>query len=382
MRILHTADWHVGKTIARQSRLDEHRAALREVAAIARDQKVDAVLVCGDVYEHQVPLPESETIVFETLLGLEMAGIPVVIIPGNHDAPKRWEALAPLLRRFAVRVVPKVLRPNAGGVVELSSRDGSTTVQIAALPWVSERYMVSAEELIGLEAPGQKYADRMARLMQALAGNLDPTKCTMFAGHLFVAGAALGGGERSLTTGETYAVTAAAIPQVQYAALGHVHRPQRVKGSAVPARFAGSLLQLDFSETGHAKSISIVDLTPGLPAQVAEVPICAGRRLRDVAGTMEELSRRKQGLGSDFLRVTLKAEAPHPGQADAVRELLPNAIQVAIDYPRTAPPEEPVRGLDPRALFALHYKRRHGVPAPDALLALFSEVLDAKDDSP
>ena len=86
MRILHTADWHVGKTLARRCRLGEAEAALREVVAIARDEKADAVVVAGDVYEHLAPSPDAEKLVYETLLALEAAGIPVVLIPGNHDA--------------------------------------------------------------------------------------------------------------------------------------------------------------------------------------------------------------------------------------------------------------------------------------------------------
>jgi DNA repair exonuclease SbcCD nuclease subunit len=118
--------------------------------------------------------------VYETLLALEQQRIPVVIIPGNHDAPKRWSAVAPLLKRFSVFVVPEVLRPERGGVVEVKSRDGSTTAQIAALPWVTEQRIISATEMMGLaEAPNQAYADEIARLIKALCGTLDPRKCTV-----------------------------------------------------------------------------------------------------------------------------------------------------------------------------------------------------------
>src|SRR5262249_11047280 len=151
---------------ARRQRLDEAAAALKEVVSIAQDEKVDAVLVCGDIYEHLTPSPEAEALVYETLLALERQRIPVIIIPGNHDAPKRWGAVAPLLKRFSVFVVPEVLRPELGGIVEVKSRDGSTPVQIAALPWVTEQRMISATEMMGLaEAPNQTYADEMARLI-------------------------------------------------------------------------------------------------------------------------------------------------------------------------------------------------------------------------
>ena len=378
MRFLHTADWHVGKPLARRQRLDEAEAALKEMVAIAAAEKVDAVLVCGDVYEYLAPAPEAEAIVYETLVALEHLRIPVVVIPGNHDAPKRWSAIAPLLQRFSVYVVPEVRRPERGGVVEIAARDG-TKAQIAALPWVTDRRIVSAVEMMGLaEAPNQLYADEMGRLMKAMCAGLDPKKCTLFAGHLFVSGAALGGGERSLTIGQTYGVTAPALPQVQYVALGHVHRPQRVPGAAIPARYAGSLLQLDFGETEQKKSVAVVEVTPGRPAEAREIPVTAGKQLRDVAGTMAELERHAETKDSAFLRVTLKCDGPRPGLADDVRERLPNAVEVKLDFPRTAA-EAPItlRGLSPRDQFAGYYAGRHGVPAGDAMLDLFEELVEA-----
>ena len=107
--------------------------------------------------------------------------------------------------------------------------------------------------MMGLaEAPNQAFADEMARLIQALTATLDPKKCTIFAGHLFVGGAAMGGGERSPHDRRRPSRSPRRrCRSVQYVALGHVHRPQRVPGSAVPARYSGSLLQLDFGETGQ-----------------------------------------------------------------------------------------------------------------------------------
>lgn len=383
MRFLHTADWHIGKTIARRQRLDEAAAALRQMVEIAVEERVDAVLVCGDVYEHLAPSAEAEGIVYDTLLALERHRIAVVITPGNHDAPRRWSVIAPLLNRFAVQVVPEVRRPDRGGVVEIAARDGKTVAQVAALPWVMPHRMFSHVEMMGLaEAPNQAFADEMARLIGALTRGLDPRKCTIFAAHLFVGGAAIGGGERSLTIGETFAVTAQALPQVQYVALGHVHRPQRVPGSAVPARYSGSLLQLDFGEVGQDKSVVIVAVEPGKPADVREVPITAGRRLVDVAGTLDELSRHIDSRDTAYLRVTVKCDGPTPGLADSVRERLPHALDIRVDYPRVdGGVSRSVRGMPPREQFARYYADRHGVAADGAMLDLFDELLAAESET-
>src|SRR5262245_48983421 len=112
MRFLHTADWHVGKTIRGRSRAEEFDATLTEVVGIAVQEGVDAVLIAGDLYEHRAPPPESDLLVFEAFVRLHEARIPVVAIAGNHDSPLRLEALSKLLLPIGVHVVPRVTRPD------------------------------------------------------------------------------------------------------------------------------------------------------------------------------------------------------------------------------------------------------------------------------
>lgn len=380
MRLLHTGDWHVGKTLARRSRLDEAREAIESVAAVAVDESVDAVLVCGDVFEHQNPSPEAEQVVYDALLRFEAEKIPVVLLAGNHDHPQRWRALEPLLSRFSVHVVPEVRRPELGGIVEIPAKDGSTSVQIAALPWVTERRLIGAAELMGLaEQPYQTYAAEVARLVEALCAAFDPSKCNVLAAHMYVSGAKPAGSERALTIGDVFAVAPQAIPATaQYAALGHVHRPQRVPGVSVPARYAGSLLQLDFGEAGQEKTIVLVDLQPGKPASVAEIPLAAGRQLIDVRGTLDELEQLRGTFDDAFLRVFLICERPQPGLGDQVRELLPNALEVRLEYERLDVERQrlDVRELTARELFERYYRERHAAEADPDLLGLFDRLLD------
>lgn len=380
MRILHTADWHVGKTLSRQSRIDESRAVLSEIVDVAQTESVDAVIVAGDVFEHLSPSPEAEQVVYEVLERLCRDSIPVALITGNHDNHRRWHALAPLLRRFDVQVADAPRRPDEGGVVEIPSRDGSDCVQIACLPWVPEKRIIGARELMGLsEEPFKAYADEMARILQALCSQLDPGKCNVLAAHLFVSSAIISGSERTLTVGDIYGVNPQALPtNVQYVSLGHVHRPQQIPASPIPARYAGSPLQLDFGEVGQAKSVAIVDLKPGLPAQVREVPLTNGRQLIDVAGTLGDLERYRDTQESAYLRVKLLCDGPQPGLSDEVRQILPNALVVTLEYPRR---ESGVTAADlgeiaPRQLFERYYQTRHSTEAPPELLDVFDELLD------
>ena len=151
MRILHTSDWHVGKTIRGLSRLDEHRRVLGEIASVARDRGVDLVLVAGDLYESAAPSAEAEQVVLRALLDLHDTGAKVVVIAGNHDNPGRFEAIRPLMAELGITVLGHVARPEAGGVIEHTTGAGERA-HLALLPFCSQRYTVRAAQLMSQEA--------------------------------------------------------------------------------------------------------------------------------------------------------------------------------------------------------------------------------------
>ncbi|HYF11428.1 MAG TPA: exonuclease SbcCD subunit D, partial [Actinomycetota bacterium] len=281
MRFLHTSDWHVGKAIRGRSRAGEFAAALDEVVAIALDQRVDAVLLAGDVYEHRAPGPEADALVFDAFVRLHEAGIGVVTIPGNHDSALRMEAFGRVLRPLGIEIVARVARPQDGGIVVLPSRDGTETAEIAAIPFVPERRFGDAAALFDAsEHWFQSYAQGMGELLAAMAKGFTAGRIPIVMGHLFTDGALVtpGGGERELTIGMAYAIPPGRLPgTASYVALGHIHRAQAVASAPAPTRYAGSLLQLDFGERGQRKSVTLVEAAPGKPARVEEVWLAAGR---------------------------------------------------------------------------------------------------------
>lgn len=378
MRFLHTSDWHVGRAIRGRSRKDEHAAALDEVVGIAVGEGVDAVLLAGDVYEHRAPAPEADAVVFETFIRLHERGIRVVVIPGNHDSSLRMEALGKLLRPIGVEVAARVVPPEAGGIVEVPSRDGTGVADVACIPFVPERRFGDAAQLFeASEAWYLSYADGMGELLGAMAGGFRPDRVNVVLAHLFTHGALLGGGERQAAIGDVYAIPPSRLPgDAAYVALGHVHRPQAVAGSPAPARYAGSLIQLDFGEIDQRKSVTIVEASPGKPAKVREVHLTAGRRLLDLRGTLDEVVA-KADVGDAFLRVFVKTDGPVPGIADRVREALPNALDVHLEYERSdaGPTSAPVSSLHPRDQFVAYCRSQHGAEPRAELMRAFDEVL-------
>ncbi len=385
MKLLHTADWHVGKEIGGRSRRDEFAAALDAVVRIATDEAVDAVLVAGDLFDRRAPSAEAEELVYATLARLGSARIPVALIPGNHDEPLRFGALAPLFAPLGVRAVTSVAPPEEGSVLEIPARDGSERALVACVPFVAEHRLASASaNFAGAEKWAQEYAQGMGDLLGAMALAFRPHCVNVLLAHLFMTQVELGGGENSVHVQFDYAVSPARLPgTATYIALGHVHRAQAIPGSPAPARYAGSLLQLDFGEVAQRKSVTVIEASPGKPARVREVPLAAGRALLDVAGTLDELRARAASFGDAWLRVTLAIDAPVPGISDQVRALLPHAVQVRLALPRAPEDALPAGlvGLTPREQFLAYYRATHGADPASELVAAFAEVEEALQSS-
>jgi exonuclease SbcD len=265
-------------------------------------------------------------------------------------------------------------------VVRVGSRDGSEEAAVAVLPFVPERKVVDACTVMGDEHRWfEAYAARIEQILAALVAGLTPATVNVVLGHLLVAGARFGTGERALHLGQVYGINPQQLPStVQYIGLGHLHRPQEVLAPA-KTLYAGSLIELDFGEKQQDKSVVVIEARPGRPVSIESVPLTAGRRLRDVAGTLDELRALLPEVGNEFLRVTVKADGPVPGLAEQVKGLLPNALEVTVDHPREGGASTLERGkgrveLAPAQLFATYYERRHQAPPPPELQKLFDAL--------
>jgi exonuclease SbcD len=378
VKILHTGDWHVGRAIRGRSRAEEHREVLAEIADIASREAVDVVLVVGDLFDTAAPTAESERIVYQALLDLAATGATVVVLAGNHDSDRRLQAVSPLLELGHVVTRPAFAAPDSGGVVELFSRDQSERALLACLPFLSQRWVVKASDLLERGAADHQlqYSERMRMLVDALtAGFTEPNTIHLAAMHCMVLGATLTGSERAGQTVFEYSVSANAFPPgLQYVALGHLHRQQLVPGP-VPAHYSGSPLQLDFGEVNDDKGVLLVEVHPAAPATIKPVALTRGRRLRVVEGTVAELAA--LDVGNDWVKAIV-TEKLRPGLADEVRELIPTAVDVLVASNSTqAPPDERSArtGRSPQELFAefLELREVDGTK----LTPMFAELLDA-----
>lgn len=379
MKLLHTSDWHVGKTIRGRSRADEHRAVLNEIAGLAAAHAVDLVLVAGDLFETAVPSAEAEAIVYRALLDLAGTGADVAVIAGNHDNGRKLQAVAPVFSAAGgVRVLAEPARPDEGGLLRLRM-NGGEDVRLAMLPFVSQRGIVRARDLMDSQAyeNAQNYAERMRRVIEALAEGFESATVNVLMAHAFVHGGQLGGGERAAHFIEDYALSAQAFSaKAGYVALGHVHRPQKIAGPG-QIHYCGSPLQLDFGEARQRKQVNLVEIEPGVPPSVTPLPLSSGRALRTVSGTLEELRQESENLSDEpWLRVVVR-EQRRAGLADDVREMLgERVVDVRVEDSSRPATQRPSRaGKSPVELFDEFLGERN--ISDDRIRTGFRQLLEA-----
>ncbi|MGW2058666.1 exonuclease SbcCD subunit D [Streptomyces sp. NPDC001840] len=280
MRILHTSDWHLGRSFHRVGLLDAQAAFLDHLVATVREREVDAVLVAGDIYDRAVPPLAAVELFDRALHRLADAGVPTVMISGNHDSARRLGVGAGLIERAGIH-----LRTDPAGCatpVLLSDTHGE--VAFYGLPYL-EPALVRDE--FGTEKAGHEavLGAAMERVRADLAGRAPGTRSVVLA-HAFVVGGEPSDSERDITVGGVAAVPAGVFDGVDYVALGHLHGCQTLNERV---RYAGSPLAYSFSETAHRKTMWLVELGPAGEIEAERIDCPVPRALARIRGPLATL---------------------------------------------------------------------------------------------
>ena len=297
MRVLHTADWHLGQRfISGHERIDEHRHFLHWLVATVREQAVEVLVIAGDVFDSGSPANQALELYYDFLLQMQGTDCrDIVVVGGNHDSPATLNAPARLLRHLRVHVVGCVPDCFEDQVLILNDAAGLPDLVVCAVPFLRDRD-------VRLSVPGETAEEREARLKQGIADHYAriaeveqvwqlkaeglPVLAT---GHLYAAGAAPSDSERTIHVGNLGQVTAEHFPEIfDYVALGHLHRPQQV-GGREHIRYSGSPIALSFSEIDHGKEVLLLDFAGGKLAGLTALAVPGTRRLLRFHGTLEEV---------------------------------------------------------------------------------------------
>lgn len=329
MRLLHTSDWHLGRHTYNVARRPDHETVVAEIIALAGEHRPDVIVHTGDLFDAGRPAVADMTFAVDTLR--ELAAVaPTVVLAGNHDSPALFDLFDSMLAGpgSRLRFIARPARPADGGILDFAVGDDHR-LRLAPLPFVHANRMIDA-----LEEPATwlgSYQDRIHVIEEMLgAGLADGYRhrrdVLVFAAHLHVGGVSVANSERAAFVKASYETQVNHLPQVSYAAFGHIHRPQALPaGANVRGRYAGSPIQLDFGEVGEAKGIVIVDAVPGRPAEINTVALTGGRQLRRFEGTLAQLQELAPSVGAELVLATIDTATPAVGLVEAVRDLLPRS---------------------------------------------------------
>ncbi len=333
MKILHTSDWHLGRTLYGRKRYDEFEAFLDWLAGVMVEEAVDVLLVAGDVFDSGTPSNRAQELYYGFLSRAASCCRHVVITAGNHDSPTFLEAPRNLLKALHVHVVGRPSSPESE-VIVLAGDEGPELI-VCAVPYLRDRDVRSSE---GDESPGDKerklmdgirdhYAAVVA-LAESRQKELGPNVPVVAMGHLFTAGGRTvdGDGVRELYVGSLAHVGAGIFPEsLDYLALGHLHVPQTVGGSEV-MRYSGSPLPMGFGEAGQAKSVCLVEFEGRQPS-VRLYPVPTFQKLCRIRGNWESLSRRIAELAMEGESPWLEVIYDGDDLVDDLRKRVDNAVE-------------------------------------------------------
>lgn len=391
MRILHTSDWHLGRTLHGVDLLGHQAEFLDHLVEVVREREVDAVVVAGDVYDRAIPPVEAVRMLSDVLRRLSEV-TQVVLTPGNHDSATRLGFGAELMRD-GLHVRASVA--DVGTPVVLRDRDGGVGAYVYALPYLDPddarhrlaepgaEPLARSHEAVTAAATARVRADLDARRAA------DPARVpAVLAAHTFVVGGEASESERDIRVGGVDSVPAGVLRGVDYVALGHLHGPQRVPvtdgpdGMRTVARYSGSPLAYSFSEKDHRKSTVLVELGPdGVVGEPELLPAPVPRRLADVRGTFDEITG---ALGAahtaDWVRVTV-TDAQRPEHLVArVKDVMPHALVILHDPPdrgSASGPRTVTAASDPFDVCCGFVEHVRGGAPDDAEQAVLRDALEA-----
>lgn len=400
IRLLHTADWHLGKKLGPYPRLEEQKAVMKELVGIADQEKVDAILVAGDLYDQFNPSTEATELFYTTLKQLADHGRrPVIVIAGNHDSPDRIQVSDPLARACGIILIGhpqtevkafemenhwKVAR-SAAGFLEITWEDNRPPLRILHTPFANEYRM---KTYLGSENMEEQLRIVLQEHWQSLASEYcDADGVNLLMTHLYVSERDKPlpeepEGEKPIVIGHAQVIYSDNLPAgIQYAALGHLHRYQKVNGRDYPIVYSSSPLCYSFAEAGQKKYAVIIEAEPGSAVRIKKSLLTSGKPLaREHFNAVDDAVDWLGGHPDTLVELTLSTDKYLKSSDkkrlydahDGIVTIIPEIDSEMMDENQA---EHQIR-LDRSMveLFQDYFNFRHGQTPSDELVDLFREV--------
>jgi len=325
MKLIHLSDLHIGKRVNEVSMIDDQEYILQQILRIIDEEKGDAVLIAGDVYDKSVPSAEAVTLFDDFLCELAQRKVPTLIISGNHDSPERLAFGNRLMEESGIHISPVY----DGSVSTITLSDEHGDVDFWLLPFLKpahvKRYFPDADI--------ESYTDACRVAVEHMG--IDTTIRNVLLTHQFVTGASTCESEE-ISVGGSDNVEASVFADFDYVALGHIHGPQNIGTNKI--RYCGTPLKYSFSEEHHHKSVTVVNLNAKGELNLELRPLTPKHDLRSIRGTFAELTDKAFYDGTatdDYLRIILTDEEDVPEAIGQLRVIYPNIMKLTYDNTRT-----------------------------------------------
>jgi exonuclease SbcD len=388
MRILHTSDWHIGKKIYEQDRLDEHARFLDWLLETIIDREVDVLLVSGDVFDSSMPPARATDLYYRFLFNLYgKTRTHAVIIAGNHDSAVRLAAPGQFLKMARMHVVGGIRETAKDCVVHLDAN--GQTVAFAAVPYLNEGDILPHIPLEAEIERSLRYREAMKRIYDECLSVMD-ADIKVLMGHYFIQGGTSGDSERLVQIGGIAPVRTDDLPcNVDYIALGHLHKSQQIKGNGCPVMYPGSPLPLSFKEAEYDKKVLLVELGSDVGCNIEEVNVPVFRELVRIRGSIDDLiAQANFGDWKDkYIEAEVLLDGPAVGVGDTVRQAFAQkggrVLVVESVLPKAGGENlstEDIKTRTPVEIFQDFYRHKFGESGSDTeldeLLITFNELLD------
>lgn len=371
MKFLHIADLHLGKRMNDINLLEDQIFALNQVVEIAKEEKVDAVLAAGDIYQQSSPRSEAMTAFNDFVCALVDAGIKVFAISGNHDSDRRVSYFSSLVRSSGVYVSEKF----EGTLQKYTFSDEYGDVVISLLPFIRP---VNVRKLFPEERI-ESYQDAVSAVISH--SSVDKSRRNILLCHQFITGAQMSDSEEK-SLGGLDNIDASVFDDFDYVALGHIHKPQKMTRDTV--RYSGSLLKYSLSEATQKKSVSVVTIGKKGEIEIRERELSFLHDVREIKGTISEVMG--MPYSEDYVRVTVTDETVPPDTKVSVTTVFPNMMKFAIENSKTKTDidilaKESLENKSITDMFIDFFRLQNNDVAPDEeYLEVFDEVLKGTED--
>lgn len=374
MKFIHLSDLHLGKRVNEFSMIEDQAYILKKILSVIKEETPDAVLIAGDVYDKPVPSVEAVGLFDDFLKQLSRQKVQVFVISGNHDSPERLAFASELIEASGIHIAPVY----DGKVHPVSLEDAYGTVNVYMLPFIKPAHVraVFAEETI------ESYTEAVRVAISHMdRGEEQEEQRNILLTHQFVTGAVRSESEE-ISVGGSDNVDASVFAAFDYVALGHIHGPQSVGRESI--RYCGTPLKYSFSEAKHQKSVTVLELREKGNLEIRKVDLVPLRDLRELRGTYEELTSRKNYEGTaleDYVHITLTDEEDILDAVGKLRVIYPNLMKLDYDNRRTRENREIAggEGVDARTPMELildFYEIQNNQPMNQKQKALAEELVE------